>query len=174
MKLKNILIAYSRRNNSIGYVQGMNFIVGNLLKVVKNEEECFWLFVQIIEQILPLNYFSELAGLMVDVDILILLLEKYFPNLIQHLEENCILEYFKNILFQWLITLFSENFKFESTIVIWDMMFLEKSIVLLKTVIGLLKLAKNDLLKIENLDDFKSYFRSKLCVFRPFFIFLIQ
>lgn len=111
--MKNILTAFSRRNVTISYVQGMNFIVGTLLKIVSNEEECFWLFVQIIENILPLNYFNELAGLMVDVDILVLLIKKYFPGLYEHLEDNCISHYFENILFQWLITLFSDNFNFE-------------------------------------------------------------
>jgi len=36
-KLKRILLAYSRRNISIGYCQGFNFIVGKLLKVIENE-----------------------------------------------------------------------------------------------------------------------------------------
>jgi len=36
-KLKNILLAYSRRNISIGYCQGFNFIVGRLLKIYTNE-----------------------------------------------------------------------------------------------------------------------------------------
>ena len=65
-KLKHILIAYSRRNISIGYCQGFNFIAGFILKTVHNEEEAFWLFVQIIESILPLNYFSNAFGVLVD------------------------------------------------------------------------------------------------------------
>lgn len=36
-KLKNILLAYSRRNIIIGYCQGFNFIVGRLIKVYPNE-----------------------------------------------------------------------------------------------------------------------------------------
>lgn len=35
--LKNILIAISRRETSIGYCQGFNFIVGRILKVCQNE-----------------------------------------------------------------------------------------------------------------------------------------
>lgn len=35
--LKNILLAYSRRNLSVGYCQGFNFIVGRLIKIFKNE-----------------------------------------------------------------------------------------------------------------------------------------
>ena len=36
--LKNILLAYSRRNISIGYCQGFNFIVGKLIKIFTNSE----------------------------------------------------------------------------------------------------------------------------------------
>ena len=36
-KLKNILLAYSRRNITLGYCQGFNFIVGRLMKVVNDE-----------------------------------------------------------------------------------------------------------------------------------------
>ncbi len=35
--LKNVLLAYSRRNMSIGYCQGFNFIVGRLLKLFDSE-----------------------------------------------------------------------------------------------------------------------------------------
>ena len=36
-KLKNILLAYSRRNIQIGYVQGFNFIVGRIIQVIPDE-----------------------------------------------------------------------------------------------------------------------------------------
>ena len=36
-KIRNILLAFSRRNSSIGYTQGFNFIVGRLLKIIGNE-----------------------------------------------------------------------------------------------------------------------------------------
>ena len=36
-KLRNILIAYSRRNSSIGYNQGFNFIAGRILETVEDE-----------------------------------------------------------------------------------------------------------------------------------------
>jgi len=37
LKLKNVLLAYSRRNITIGYCQGFNFIVGKLLKIYTEE-----------------------------------------------------------------------------------------------------------------------------------------
>ncbi len=106
-------MAYSRRNISIGYVQGFNFIVGRLFKIIQNEEEVFWIFTQIIENILPLNFYSEMAGLMIDVDILIIIFQNYYPQLISFLDENFFLDYFKNILFQWFISLFIQNFSNE-------------------------------------------------------------
>ena len=36
-KLKNILIAISRREATIGYCQGFNFIAGKILKICENE-----------------------------------------------------------------------------------------------------------------------------------------
>ena len=36
-KLRNILVCYSIRNNSIGYCQGFNFIVLRILEVMQNE-----------------------------------------------------------------------------------------------------------------------------------------
>ena len=45
-KLKNILLCYSKRNLSIGYVQGFNFIVGRLLKFIpNNDEKVFWILI---------------------------------------------------------------------------------------------------------------------------------
>jgi hypothetical protein len=46
--LQRVLLAFSKYDNSIGYVQGMNFIVGCLL-LHCSEEVAFWLFVSLIE-----------------------------------------------------------------------------------------------------------------------------
>lgn len=40
-KIRNILIAFSRRNCSIGYTQGFNFIVGRILQIVQDEVSIF-------------------------------------------------------------------------------------------------------------------------------------
>ena len=64
-KLSNVLIAYSRRNCKIGYCQGFNLIVAKLLQIF-DEEDAFWIFVQILENILPCEYYSELVGIMGD------------------------------------------------------------------------------------------------------------
>ena len=88
-KLRNILLTYSKRNLSIGYVQGFNFIVGRMLKFITNEEKVFWLFTQVIEYILTIDFYSEMSGMMTDVDILVCMMkEKYNPDLINYLRED--------------------------------------------------------------------------------------
>ena len=43
----------------------MNFIVGNILKYL-NEEQTFWIFVSIVENNLPIDYYSDMLGILVD------------------------------------------------------------------------------------------------------------
>ena len=106
-KLRRILLAYSRRNLSIGYCQGFNFIVGKLLKVIeneviflKNQEEVFWVFVQILENFLQVEYYSELSGILVDNTIVFNLLKKYLPKLMNHLFDNGYELSLNNIIFE--------------------------------------------------------------------------
>ena len=63
--LRNVLNTFVKRNPTIGYCQGMNFIVGLLLKHL-NEEQSFWVFTHICENLLPLDYYSGMIGIMVD------------------------------------------------------------------------------------------------------------
>ena len=63
--LRNVLTTFLKRNPTIGYCQGMNFIVGNLLRYM-GEEEAFWVFVSITENLLPIDYYSDMLGILVD------------------------------------------------------------------------------------------------------------
>lgn len=57
-KLKQILLAYSRRNPEVGYCQGMNMIAASLLLIMPSEEDAFWVLCSIVERILPKTYFE--------------------------------------------------------------------------------------------------------------------
>ena len=41
-KLFNVLKAYANYDNEVGYVQGINYIVGLLLVYIQDEEKVFW------------------------------------------------------------------------------------------------------------------------------------
>jgi len=61
--LENVLITYSKYDRQVGYVQGMNFIVGVLL-YHSSEEIAFWLFVSLMEDYeMREIYLSGLPGL---------------------------------------------------------------------------------------------------------------
>jgi len=57
-KLKQVLVAYSRRNPEVGYCQGMNMIAASLLLIMPSEEDAFWVLCSIVERILPKTYFE--------------------------------------------------------------------------------------------------------------------
>lgn len=63
--LRRVLAAYVLRNPTIGYCQGMNNIVAKLISAM-DEEDAFWTFCQTIEQILPLDYYSNMLGVLVE------------------------------------------------------------------------------------------------------------
>ena len=152
-KLRNILLTYSKRNLSIGYVQGFNFIVGRMLKYISNEEKVFWLFTQVIEYILTIDFFSEMSGIMTDVDILVCMLkEKYCTDLINFLREDLLI-YIKNILMQWFLSLFILNFPIQAQLLVWDILFVDNKLALFKTAIYLIKEMKNDILKVNNIES---------------------
>lgn len=64
-KLRRVLTAYVKRNPTVGYCQGMNFVAAILLKQL-SEEQAFWTLCQIIEYILQPDYFTLMTGVIVD------------------------------------------------------------------------------------------------------------
>ncbi len=66
--LRNVLNVYLQRCPTIGYCQGWNSIAARLLAVMQ-EEEAFWTLVQIIEVYLPIDYYSNLLGVLIDLKV---------------------------------------------------------------------------------------------------------
>ncbi len=62
---------------------------------------------QLIENVLPLNFFSNMAGAMVDTAILIELLKIYIPDLHQHLFSFELEMHLNNLVFRWFVSVFS-------------------------------------------------------------------
>ena len=85
MPLRNVLYSIVVRNPTIGYCQGMNFIAARLLCCMK-EEDAFWTMTQIVEKYLPLDYYSNMIGVLVDQKVLQHFMLERMPNLCAHLE----------------------------------------------------------------------------------------
>ena len=156
-KLRNILTCYFNRNLS-GYTQGCNFIVGRLLEFIGDEEKVFWTFSQLMENILTVDYFSQMLGVYVEVDILMCLLrDLYTPELLKRLEKNDKLIYLQNILLQWFITLFIIKFPKNLQLFIWDLFFIEKKIVLYKVSISLMYKYRYEIASSDSLESLNKF-----------------
>ena len=84
-RLRRILRCLVKRNPTVGYCQGMNFIACRLLKIL-NEEETFWTMCMVIESILPLDFYTNMVGLLIDQQVFKDLTLKLLPKLAAHLD----------------------------------------------------------------------------------------
>jgi hypothetical protein len=137
-----------------------------MLKYISNEEKVFWLFTQVIEYILTIDFFSEMSGIMTDVDILVCMMqEKYCSDLVNNLREDLMI-YIKNILMQWFLSLFIVNFPIKAQLLVWDILFVDKKVVLFKTAIYLIKELKDEFLKVDNLEALTMLFKNYINNFK--------
>lgn len=102
----------------------------------------------LIEDILPINFYSELAGVIIDTTLVETFLQNYFPTLSEFFKRNDL--GVKNFVHKWLVTLFTENFLNETTWFIWDYLFLEGNIVLIKSCLAVFCILKNYLMQYDN------------------------
>ena len=104
-KLKNVLRAFSNYDNTIKYIQGMNFIVGFFLYHC-DEYIAFWLFVSLIEEYDVRSLFIDgFPGLKLHVHRTELILQKEYPNIWEiFLKIGVKVEIF---MVEWLFSLFS-------------------------------------------------------------------
>lgn len=146
-KLKNILIAFSRKYPKIGYCQGMNFIAANLLLVYPNEEDAFWAFVGLIDNILPDEFFN-LLNVRNDLAKFKQNLEENLPKLSAHFSEIDL--EIEPICFNWFISLFTDSLPIHIVFRIWDIMMLNGYPEIFKISIALFKIFEKNLLSFES------------------------
>ena len=131
-KLKNILMAFAYRNITIGYSQGFNFIAAKILLVIQNEEESFWVFTNILENYLPIDFYLKFTGVKVDMQVVKNLINstlKYSKN------DETIDIILNNLLTKCFISLFSQSFQDCISNIIWDAFFIYGNIILYKAFI---------------------------------------
>ncbi|PYH49532.1 TBC domain-containing protein [Aspergillus saccharolyticus JOP 1030-1] len=118
-KLKEVLLAYSRRNPEVGYCQGMNLIAASLLLVTPTAEDTFWLLASMIEVILPEHYYDHgLLASRADQVVLRRYISEVLPKLSAHLESlNVELE---ALTFQWFLSVFTDCLSAEALYRVWD------------------------------------------------------
>ena len=89
-------------------------IVGSLVKLL-DEEQAFWTLVQISECYLPLDYYSNLFGIMIDMQIFEDLLNIHCKETIDHINE-CFFPLL--LILNWFVTLLQSEVKPETSVFI--------------------------------------------------------
>ncbi|CXI30560.1 GTPase-activating protein, putative [Plasmodium berghei] len=146
-QLYRILNAYANYESSVGYCQGMNFIVGLLLIVSNfNELETFCILVSLMNNYHLKNFYKEQFPLL---NRFIYVFEKILkfeiPDLFEHFNNEEV--HPPVYLHQWLLTLFIASLPIKSVIIIWDYLFSTSIKMILIISVALLKILKNYLVK---------------------------
>jgi len=123
--ISRIIEAYIWRNPTVGYIQGFNFLVFRLRKIL-NEEDTFWTLVMIIETYMPPDYYVEMYGVRTQASILQKIFRQYSflpevqakfddPNIQFNLMDNAI---------SWFISLYTECLPEQASLYVLDLFFL--------------------------------------------------
>lgn len=143
-KLQEVLQAFCLHSPTLGYCQGMNFLVGMCLLFME-PEDAFWCLVAITERYFAPNYFDHsLVGAQADQEVLKDLLREKLPRLHHHLAqldiELC------TVTLNWFLAIFFDSVPFETLLRIWDCFLLEGPKVLFRFSLAILKMHEDVLI----------------------------
>ena len=168
IKLGNILHSFTVRNVSLNYCQGLNTIVGYFLKMLNfAEEKVFYLFLILLEQILPYDYYLFGIGVEIDINVANIILKKYEKDLMEYLESiqgNMIIF---GVLTQFITSLFTFKMDDDITNIIYNCFFgfflLEENkgnlfFYFYKIILGIFKSFKDELMRCKNYKDINAVF----------------
>lgn len=147
-RLKEVLLAYARRNAEVGYCQGMNLITANLLLIMPSAEDAFWVLASVVERILPRGYYDHsLLASRADQVVLRRYVADVLPRLSAHLEELGV--ELEALTFQWFLSVFTDCLSAEALFRVWDVVLCtnDGSTFLFQVALALLKLNEAELLR---------------------------
>ncbi|EIW57961.1 TBC-domain-containing protein [Trametes versicolor FP-101664 SS1] len=145
-KLRRVLMAYSKRNPSVGYCQGMNLVTSTLLLVHADEEEAFWVLAAMIERLLPEDFFSpSLLSSRACPLVLLDYVQDLMPKLSAHLTELGI--DLGAICFSWFLSLFTDCLPVETLFRVWDVFMVDGVDVLFRIAFAVLRVNEQELMR---------------------------
>ena len=157
-KMRNILLCYSIRNITVGYCQGMNFLIARLLLIIEDEEKTFWIFVQIIENLLSLLNYQEMTGVIIETTLMETLISYYLPDLNTFLKKKDFAMSLSNFIHKWIVCLFAQTLKQEMLYTLYDFFFIDGFIIMIKACIFILTCIQKKLMKQRTFDEIYSIF----------------
>jgi hypothetical protein len=146
--LRRILGAYSIRNPSVGYCQGLNFLAATFM-LLFNEEDAFWCLVVVIEDLLPGYFDLKMVAPQVDGQVLAHLLRGSAPRVAQHLD-NLQVD-IPSATSAWFLVAFLNSLPLETCLRVWDVFFFERSsVVLFRAALALIDIYSQALLETDD------------------------
>lgn len=150
--LFNVLTAYSMYNMEVGYCQGMSGVAGVLLMYM-NEEEAFWALSTLLSHEkyamhgLYIEGFPKLTRFLNHHDKII---TKFLPKLKKHFDQYNL----DSILYslKWFFVIFIERIPFSLCLRVWDIYLLDGERVVTAMAFTILRMHKNKLLKLKDMD----------------------
>ena len=104
----------------------------------QDEVESFWIFVMMLESMLPIDYYSNMVGVVIDQKVFYDLFKQRMPDLSVHLEK---VGFDPSLLaFQWLVCFLSYNLFQDVSLKVWDLFFLEGAKVIFRVSLALIHL----------------------------------
>ena len=147
-QLSNILERMCIVPGNIGYCQGMNFIVGSMLTLFRNEVKTFYLFSCMIQTYDLINLFAyNTPDYGIRVYQINYYVKKYIPNVFYHFKNNNLS--FDIIYSRWLLTLFSNYLEINRLDFPWSCFFIHKWKGLIKLCLILIYELKDILVKCD-------------------------
>jgi small G protein signaling modulator 3 len=118
---------------------------------MSSEEEAFWCFVQIIEVIMPLDYYTNLQGVMVDTQAFKVMMKDTLPKLSAHLQQfNFDIDI---LLTKWLIQIFVNHLPLNAELAVWDLFMIKGMSVVFRVALTLFKTMEEQILKAKDTGD---------------------
>ena len=153
--LKNVLEYMCGVPGNVGYCQGMNFIVGSMLSLFRNEIKTLYIFSNLIQNYELVNLFAyNTPDYGIRVYQINYYVKKYLPSIYHHFKNNNLS--FDMIYSRWLLTLFANYIDIDRLDFPWSCIFIDKWKGIIKLCLIFLyelreQLLKCDLEKLSNL-----------------------
>ena len=157
--LRNILNNINKYNPG-GYCQGMNYIVGYLLKLTKFDEvKTFYIFKSILNDIK--GYFEIGFPLLKNNNIIFnQYFKEFYPKVFKHFQKNDIVNEFW--VGKWFQTLFTLSLPYDELNIVWDSLLIKGFDFIIYICLALVDYIEKDVLELKESSDIISFLEKVL------------
>ena len=127
-----------------------------------DEEQTFWIFIQIMEKYLSITYYSELVGIVIETTIIENLISFYFPKLSEFFLENNFNVPLRNFIHKWMVGLFTQTLSPEMVYTFFDFLLLDGSDLLINNSLFIISFIHDKLLENNSIEYMYNIFNEGL------------